>query len=107
MLGKTNTPELTLSPETNNLIFGRTNNPFDVTRTPGGRAEEQVLSFHWGAAFDIGSDTGGSIRFPSHYCGIFGLKPTSGRVPRTGHLISFDVGASEAFTQNGPMARQL
>ena len=108
LLGKTNTPELTLSPETNNLIFGRTNNPFDVTRTPGGSSGGAgAIVSSGGAAFDIGSDTGGSIRFPSHYCGIFGLKPTSGRVPRTGHLISFDVGASEAFTQNGPMARHV
>ena len=54
-----------------------------------------------------GAIRGGSIRMPSHYCGIAGIKPTSGRVPRTGHAISFDAGALDAFTQIGPMARHV
>src|SRR5678815_5578183 len=55
---------------------------------------------------DLGSDTGGSIRVPSHFCGTSGLKPTSGRVPRTGHIIPAD-GVFQFFTQVGPMARYV
>jgi amidase len=108
VLGKTNTPELTLSIETDNLIYGRTNNPYDVSRTPGGSSGgAAAIIAAGGSPLDLGSDTGGSIRQPAHYCGVAGLKPTSGRVPRTGHIISFDVGALEMFTQIGPMARYV
>jgi len=58
-----------------------------------------------GSPLDLGSDTGGSLRQPAHFCGICSIKPTSGRVPRTGHIISFDVGALEMLTQIGPVAR--
>ncbi|GAB4528812.1 MAG: amidase [Anaerolineae bacterium] len=106
LLGKTNTPELTLSIETDNLIYGRTNNPYDLSRTPGGSSGgAAAIIAAGGSPLDLGSDTGGSIRQPAHFCGIAGLKPTWGRVPRTGHIISFDVGALEMLTQIGPMAR--
>jgi amidase len=106
VLGKTNTPELTLSIETDNLIYGRTNNPYDVSRTPGGSSGgAAAIIAAGGSPLDLGSDTGGSIRQPAHFCGVAGIKPTSGRVPRTGHIISFDVGALEMFTQIGPVAR--
>ena len=106
LLGKTNTPELTLSIETDNLIYGRTNNPYDVSRTPGGSSGgAAAIVAAGGSPLDLGSDTGGSIRQPAHYCGVAGVKPTSGRVPRTGHIISFDVGALEMLTQIGPIAR--
>jgi amidase len=106
VLGKTNTPELTLSIETDNLIYGRTNNPYDVSRTPGGSSGgAAAIIAAGGSPLDLGSDTGGSIRQPAHFCGVAGIKPTSGRVPRTGHIISFDVGALEMFTQIGPLAR--
>ena len=59
-----------------------------------------------GSPFDIGSDTGGSIRLPSHCCGTAGIRPTSGRVPRTGHILP-PFGALDAFTQIGPMARRV
>jgi amidase len=106
LLGKTNTPELTLSVETDNLIYGRTNNPYDLSRTPGGSSGgAAAIVAAGGSPLDFGSDTGGSIRQPAHFCGIAGIKPTSGRVPRTGHIISFDVGAMDMLTQIGPMAR--
>jgi len=105
LLGKTNTPEFTLSFETNNLIYGRTTNPYDSSRTSGGSSggAAAILAVG-GAAFDIGSDYGGSIRLPAHCCGITGIKPTSGRVPRTGHIFPFG-GLLDSFQQLGPMAR--
>ena len=106
LLGKTNTPELTLSGETDNLIYGRTNNPYDLTRSPGGSSgASAAIIAAGGAALEIGSDTGGSIREPAHYCGIAGLKPTSGRTPRTGHIVPYGLGAVDSLTQLGPMAR--
>ncbi len=106
LLGKTNTPELTMAGETDNLVFGRTNNPFNPERTPGGSSGgAAAIVCAGGSPFDIGSDTGGSVRMPSHFCGIAGIKPNSGRVPRTGHIIPWGLGAEDAKTQNGPMAR--
>src|SRR5690606_34663538 len=106
LLGKTNTPELTLGIETDNLVYGRTNNPYDLTRIPGGSSGgAAAIVAAGGAAFDIGSDTGGSIRQPSHFCGVAGIKPTSGRVPRTGHIINYAMGAFDSWTQLGPIAR--
>jgi amidase len=108
LLAKTNTPELTLSIETDNLIYGRTNNPYDPALTPGGSSGgEAALIAAGGSPLGLGSDSGGSIRQPAHFCGIAGLKPTSGRVPRTGHILSFDVGAMESVTQIGPLARRV
>ena len=106
LMGKTNTPELTLAGETNNLVYGQTNNPFDVTRTTGGSSGGAgAIVTTGGAPFDIGSDTGGSVRYPTHFCGIAGIKPNSGRVPRTGHIVPYGMGAVDSLTQNGPMAR--
>ena len=107
LLGKTNTPELTLSFETDNRVYGRTNNPYDLTRTSGGSSGgAAAIVAAGGAAFDIGSDTGGSIRLPCHFCGTAGIKPTSGRVPRTGHIISYG-GIHDGLTQLGPIARYV
>ena len=107
VLGKTNTPDLTMSFETNNLVYGRTNNPFDVTRTPGGSSGgAAAIVAAGGSPLDIGSDTGGSIRVPSHFCGIAGIKPTSGRVSRAGHIIDFG-GPAESLTHIGPLARHV
>ncbi|MCE2404756.1 MAG: amidase [Dehalococcoidia bacterium] len=106
LLGKTNTPELTLAAETDNLVYGRTDNPYDPSRTPGGSSGgAAAIVAAGGSPFDIGSDTGGSIRWPAHCCGIAGIKPTSGRVPRTGHVVPYGMGARDILTQNGPMAR--
>ena len=107
LLGKTNTPELTLSAETNNLIYGRSNNPFDPSRSPGGSSGgSAAIIACGGSALELGSDTGGSVREPAHLCGITGIKPTSGRTPRSGHIVPYG-GVMDSLTQIGPMARYV
>jgi len=107
LLGKTNTPELTLYYDTENLIHGRTRNPYDLARSPGGSSGgAAAIVAACGAPFDLGTDTGGSIRLPAHFCGIAGLKPTSGRVPGTGLIIP-PGSPVDALTQIGPMARHV
>lgn len=107
LLGKTNTPEFTLSFETDNLVYGRTSNPFAHDRSPGGSSGGAAAAVTASlSAFDIGSDTGGSIRVPSHCCGTAGLKPTQGRVPRTGHAVGYG-GIHDSLTQLGPIARSV
>jgi len=107
LLGKTNTPEFTWSDETDNDVYGRTNNPYDLERTPGGSSGgAAAIVAAGGVPFDIGSDTGDSIRQPAHVCGIAGLKPTSGRVPQTGAWPSF-AGIAGSLQQLGPLARRV
>lgn len=114
LLGKTNTPEFTLgSPglrdlgTTSNILFGVTRNPYDPSRSCGGSSGGAgSIVAAGGSAFDIGSDFGGSIRNPAHCNGIVGLKPTTGRVPRTGHVVGFG-GVYDAYQQIGPMARRV
>jgi amidase len=107
LLGKTNTPELTWSFETRNVVYGRTNNPWNPDLSPGGSSGgAAAIVAACGVPFDIGSDTGGSIRVPSHFCGTAGIKPTSGRVPRTGHIVGA-AGHAQSLTQLGPMARSV
>ena len=104
-MGKTNTPEFTWSDETDNLVYGRTSNPYDLTRTPGGSSGgPAAILASGGSPLDVGSDTGNSIRMPSHNCGIAGIKPTAGRISKSGHAISYR-GILESWTQVGPMAR--
>ena len=108
LLGKTNTPEFTLAGETDNLVYGRTNNPYNRDRIPGGSSGgAAAIIASGGSPLDIGSDTGGSIRMPAHFCGITGIKPNSGRIPRTGHIVNHTMGAVDSLTQNGPMARHV
>ncbi|MCC6222105.1 MAG: amidase [Thermoleophilia bacterium] len=85
-LAKTNLPDFVLWWETDNLVFGRTVNPWDPARTCGGSSGGEAAGIAAGLSpLGIGSDLGGSIRLPAHYCGVAGLKPTHGRVPLTGH----------------------
>jgi amidase len=106
-IAKTNLPDLLFSFETDNLIHGRTNNPFDLSRTPGGSSGgEAALIAACGSPFGLGSDAAGSIRLPAHFCGIAGIKPTSGRLPRTGHIPPAS-GWIEMLWQIGPMARYV
>lgn len=106
-IAKTNLPDLLFSFETDNLIFGRTNNPYDPTRTPGGSSGgESALIAACGSPLGLGSDCLGSVRVPAAFCGIAGIKPTSGRLPRTGHVPP--AGSwFEALWQIGPMARHV
>ncbi len=107
LLGKTNTPELTLSGATDNLVYGPTKNPHNLGYQPGGSSGgAAAIVAAGGSPFDIGSDYGGSIRWPAHACGITGIKPTTGRAPRTGHIVDYG-GAFDAFQQVGPLARRV
>jgi amidase len=86
-LGKTNVPELAGAVESDNLVYGRTNNPYDLARTPGGSSGgEAAIIASCGSPLGLGTDAGGSIRIPAHFCGLAAIKPTSGRVPRTGQF---------------------
>jgi len=107
ILGVTNTPELLMAWETDNLLYGRTNNPWDLTRTAGGSSGGEAAAIAAGlSAAGVGSDGGGSIRVPAHFCGICGLKPTPGRVPITGHFPR-SAGPFALLGVVGPMARTV
>jgi amidase len=87
IFGKTNTPALAMDWQTHNPVFGTTSNPFDLARTPGGSSGGSAAAVAAGLApLELGSDIGGSIRWPSHCCGVFGRKPTWGIVPARGHI---------------------
>ncbi|MDO8688701.1 MAG: amidase [Dehalococcoidia bacterium] len=87
VLGKTNLPALGGDYQTDNKVFGRSNNPWDPSRTPGGSTGGGAAAVAAGLSpLEIGSDIGGSIRVPAHFCGVFGLKPTEGRVSGAGHI---------------------
>jgi amidase len=104
-IAKTNLPDLLFSYESDNLIYGRTNNPYDVSRTPGGSSGgESALIAACGSPLGLGSDAAGSVRVPAAFCGITSIKPTSGRLARTGHVPPAG-GWAEALWQIGPMAR--
>ncbi len=106
-IAKTNLPDLLFSFETDNLIYGRTNNPYDLSRTPGGSSGgESALIAAGGSPLGLGSDAFGSVRLPAAFCGLAGIKPTSGRLPRTGHVPG-PGGWPEAIWQIGPMARRV
>jgi Asp-tRNA(Asn)/Glu-tRNA(Gln) amidotransferase A subunit family amidase len=107
ILGVTNAPELLMAWETDNLLYGRTNNPWDLTRTPGGSSGGEAAAIAAGmSAGGVGSDGGGSIREPAHFSGICGLKPTPGRIPATGHFPA-SVGPFALLGVVGPMARNM
>ena len=114
LLGKTNTPEWTLAGggipgvgTTANIIYGITKNPYDLTRsTSGSSGGAGAIVAAGGSPFDIGTDWGGSIRGPAHNNGIAGIKPTFGRVPRSGHIVGFG-GYLDNWQELGPMARRV
>jgi amidase len=107
ILGKTNTPEMAIPYETDNPVFGRTNNPHDLKLTAGGSSggEAAAIAAHLSVA-GIGSDLSGSIRVPAHFCGIAGLKPTTGLIPMDGHIPQ-TTGTLALGACVGPMARRV
>ena len=107
VLGVTNTAELLMAWETDNVLYGRTNNPWDLARTPGGSSGGEAAAIASGcSAGGVGSDGGGSIRVPAHFSGICGLKPTPGRIPSTGHF-PVSAGPFALLGVVGPMARTV
>jgi len=106
-IARTNLPDLLFAFESDNLLYGATNNPYDLTRTSGGSSGgEAALIASCGSPLGLGSDCAGSVRVPAAFCGIASIKPTSGRLPRTGHFPPAG-GWIEALWQIGPMARHV
>jgi amidase len=107
ILGTTNCPEFLMAYETDNLLHGRTLNPWDLERTPGGSSGGESSAIAAGlSAAGLGSDSGGSVRVPAHFTGICSLKPTPGRIPGRGHLPPC-VGPFSVLGAIGPMARTI
>jgi amidase len=107
ILGSTNTPEYLMAYETDNSLSGKTSNPWDLERSAGGSSGGEAAAIASGcSAGGVGSDGGGSIRVPAHFCGICGLKPTPGRIPATGHFPGGG-GAFGWIGVVGPMARRV
>lgn len=110
LLGKTNVPPLSADYRADNEIFGRTNNPWNLERTPGGSSGGAAAAVAAGlCAFDVGSDLAGSVRTPAHFCGLFGLKPTERRIPNTGHIPEVPglPRAVRHMNALGPLARSI
>ena len=104
---RTNLPDLLFAFESDNLLFGRTNNPYDLSRTSGGSSGgEAALIAACGSPLGLGSDAAGSVRLPAAFCGLAGIKPTSGRLPRTGHFPPAG-GWLETVWQIGILARRV
>ena len=107
VLGNTTVPEFLMAWETHSDIYGQTNSPWDLERTPGGSSGGEAAAISaCCSAGGIGSDGGGSIRVPAHFSGICGLKPTPGRVPASGHFPA-SAGAFALLGVVGPMARTV
>jgi Asp-tRNA(Asn)/Glu-tRNA(Gln) amidotransferase A subunit family amidase len=107
LLGNTNTPEFLMAYETDNRLTGKTSNPWNLAHSAGGSSGGESAAIAAGcSAGGVGSDGGGSIRVPAHFCGICGLKPTPGRVPATGHFPP-GAGAFSWIGVVGPMARTI
>ena len=111
LLGTTNVPEVGFWFECDNVVYGATKNPYDLSRTSGGSSGGEGAVIGAGASiFGIGSDIGGSIRVPAAFCGVFGHKPSDRIVPMTGHYPLYPdtaadvVGAKYPFTVLGPLA---
>ncbi len=106
VLGKTNVPTALLDWQTDNPVYGRTRNPYSAAHTPGGSSGGSAAAVAMGySALELGSDIGGSIRVPSAFCGVFGLKTTFGIVPLNGHAPGGRVQAPTPLNVAGPIAR--
>ncbi|MBY9067327.1 amidase [Hyphomonas sp. WL0036] len=108
ILGKTNVPVALADWQAENPVYGRTVNPFDAGRSPGGSSGGAAAALATGMVpLEIGSDIGGSIRIPAHFCGVFGHKPTYGIVPSRGHGFPGTDGVDAPLAVVGPMARNV
>lgn len=108
ILGKTNTPELCFCQETDNKLYGRTNNPWDIKRTAGGSSGGEGAAIALGAAaVGLGSDIGGSIRFPSHFNGVIGFKSGKGQVSQVGSFPYVENEWQQRMLGIGPMAKSV
>jgi amidase len=107
ILGKSNVPVALADWQSVNPVYGRTNNPHDLSRSPGGSSGGSAAALAAGmVALELGSDIGGSIRIPAHFCGVHGIKPTWGIVPLHGHPFpQTEPGAPPVLSAAGPMAR--
>jgi Asp-tRNA(Asn)/Glu-tRNA(Gln) amidotransferase A subunit family amidase len=107
LIGNTNTPEFLMNYETNNLLSGKTSNPWNLSKSAGGSSGGEAAAIASGCSVaGVGSDGGGSVRVPAHFCGICALKPTPGRIPATGHF-PCGAGAFSWLGVVGPMARTV
>lgn len=107
ILGKTNAAEMAMEYTADNPVFGRTNNPYDLSRTPGGSSGGEAAAIATCmSAGGLGSDLAGSIRIPAHFCGIAGLKPTTGSIPGAGQFPP-SIGPYSLGAAIGPMARRV
>lgn len=105
IFGKTNTPLYAGDLQTYNAVFGTTNNPWDTARTPGGSSGGAAAATAAGlTALELGSDIGGSIRIPAHFCGVYGHKPSHGLIPQRGHIPPGTVSQPDLAVA-GPLAR--
>jgi amidase len=107
LLGKTNMPPWVRDWQADNGVFGRTNNPWDLTRTPGGSSGGSAAAVAAGLSpLDFGSDLGGSVRVPAAWCGVYGHRPSESAVPQSGHFPGW-AAPNTAFTLGmiGPIAR--
>jgi len=103
ILGKTTTPEFGWKGMTDGPLFGVTRNPWNLERTPGGSSGGAAAALAAGiGTLAVGTDGGGSIRIPASYCGLFGIKPTFGRVPHHPHA-----GPFSTLVCSGPLARNV
>ncbi len=109
LLGKGNVPQLLLYGETDNPLYGRTNNPWNLERsTGGGSGGDAATVATRGAPLSLVADIGGSIRMPAHFCGIYGLKPTSHRLTNLDTPSKFFLPGQEAIRlESGPFARSV
>jgi Asp-tRNA(Asn)/Glu-tRNA(Gln) amidotransferase A subunit family amidase len=107
LIGNTNVPEFLMAYETDNALSGKTNNPWELSRSAGGSSGGEAAAIASGCSMaGVGSDGGGSVRVPAHFCGISALKPTPGRIPSTGHFPR-GAGAFAWVGVVGPMARTV
>jgi amidase len=110
IIGRTNTPTLAMDMQTDNPIFGKTNNPWDVQRTPAGPSGGCATALATGmTSLSLGSDLAGSIRLPASFCGVYGLKPTHGVVSFEGHIVPLpgEINGYRTLAVAGPLARSI